>query len=230
MSQKNSVVRIKLESEYCDKVNEFANEMAEKGDFRSDFEGSAIPRSKSEIKRDAIEGKYAEYAFYQYIEGVDDWTTDPPDLGVWDRGIWDAGDFEVRRGDKRRQIEIKSSSMKSRCILLPADSMTLKDDKVYFYDEKDQTDKNCPDCVVGARVDLENRTVELAGALRRQDLREAMKDPKDYLWKHGEPIPGTSVPFRVDNYVWVYPQLAEKVSGRSSRPAKETLPFIDKRK
>ena len=50
MSQKNNVVRIKLESDYCNKVNNFANEMAEKGDFRSDFECIAIPRSKSEIK------------------------------------------------------------------------------------------------------------------------------------------------------------------------------------
>lgn len=30
MSQKNNVVRIKFESDYCNKVNNFANEMAEK--------------------------------------------------------------------------------------------------------------------------------------------------------------------------------------------------------
>lgn len=56
--------------------------------------------------------------------------------------------------------------MKSRCLLLPCESMRLtSDNKVYFYDKN-----NCPDWVIGVRVDTKHRVVELAGKVTNKDL------------------------------------------------------------
>ena len=219
------MIKIELNKDMCDEIDKFVATMVKEVDFRPNFFDNSEERSPGEIQENAIEGKYAELGFYQYIQGTK-YESNKINLDIYQRGRWDAGDFEITYRGTTYQVEIKSSSMKSRCLLLPCESMRLtSDNKVYFYDKN-----NCPDWVIGVRVDTKHRVVELAGKVTNKDLCHAIKNPETYCWRAGQKIPGTSISLKVDNYVWVFPNFKERVNKNSDRIVIQTQEFIDKRR
>lgn len=65
-----SMIKIELNKDMCDEIDKFVATMVKEVDFRPNFFDNSEERSPGEIQENAIEGKYAELGFYQYIQGT----------------------------------------------------------------------------------------------------------------------------------------------------------------
>lgn len=221
------MVTIHVKQENIDKVQKFARDMVEKGYQREIRTGGTKKRSKQEIYNDIIEGRYAEYAYYQYIISNKRGAISEPDLEEWVRGEWDEGiDFKQNSHGHEYIIEIKASSEISRLVLLTAKDLIRDEGGRVKFEHGD----SCPDFIIGAKVNKKTKTVTFPGYITKEDLNKALKFPKEYLWRKGELIPGTTSVLDADNYIWVYPDDSKAVNNKSNRKVKTARKFPDHHK
>ncbi|MQB59883.1 hypothetical protein [Limosilactobacillus reuteri] len=221
------MVSIIVKEENIAKIKNFAKDMAEKGYQKEKRTGGTEIRSKGQIYNNILEGRFAEYAFYQHVTSIGRGYITKPNLEEWARGEWDEGiDFKQKFHNHHYITEIKASSNISRLILLTAGDLELNEKGKEIFEHGE----SCPDFIIGAKVDLETKNVEFAGFLYKADLRKALINPEEYLWKKGEFIPGTKKRLDADNYIWVYPQDSSKVNKIGSRHVNKTKMFPDHRR
>ncbi|MFW6016766.1 MAG: hypothetical protein ACOCRK_10040 [bacterium] len=80
------------------------------------FGSDNYPREQKEIYRDALQGKIAELAFYNYLYIHKIRTKEEPNFESWDLGIWEDCDFELAHNNKK--ISIKSTKNFGQLLLI----------------------------------------------------------------------------------------------------------------
>ena len=206
---------VNISNEQSDEVLHFARDMTRYGYQRKKRTGGKHYRDDRSTFKDIVKGKYAEFAFYNYVVCQKNGTISKPNLNEFGRGKWDNGiDFIRKFNNQEYVIEVKSSTEKSRLILITAKDIQW--DPISKSINFEHTEGS-PDFLIGAKFDVTHRKVGLGGWLSRQDLIEAVQNPSIFLWKQGELIPGTSDKLDADNYIWVYPEFRKKVNERSGR-------------
>ena len=79
------MIKIELNKDMCDEIDKFVATMVKEVDFRPNFFDNSEERSPGEIQENAIEGKYAELGFYQYIQGTK-YESNKINLDIYQRG------------------------------------------------------------------------------------------------------------------------------------------------
>jgi hypothetical protein len=97
------------------KCLDFAYQMAfsEHGHHRDHRSGGSNKRSRNQIFINTLQGKLAEFAFYEHAK-KQKIPLETPDLTIGGVNVWDNGDFEINK----QIVSIKSSSFYSNLLLL----------------------------------------------------------------------------------------------------------------
>jgi hypothetical protein len=83
------------------------------GEHRNHRSGGSYRRKAGEVFINSFQGKLAEFAFYEFLQGKE-MSCPEPDISTYNLGAWDSSDFVVNR----IKINIKSTKFYGNLILL----------------------------------------------------------------------------------------------------------------
>jgi hypothetical protein len=160
---------------------------------------------KEEIFINTLQGKIAEYGFYNYFK--DRVKLEAPDMNLWGQGIWEDTDFTVEYKNKSYDISIKSTKYFGNLLLL---ERARYDDKGRYLEPADGGKPKQYSWIFLIRVKgvsiknpeqyddniLDKIQVEVSGYISRKMFINAIKNQKII---YRDTIIGGQ-PLQVDNY------------------------------
>lgn len=184
-----------IDDEYISKCKKFADKKAnnEETRHREHRNGGTLIRSTNQIYQDALEGKLAEYAIYDYMKknGI---ILSEPDMEIYTKGKWDDSDFEL----DDLKISIKSTKKNGQLLLM--EKKDFSEDGTYLPNKKSY------DLYIVVRID--GNKYNIAGWIDLDDFKEIIR--RQFVIEKGTKLNGHTI-IDADNYYVQMKDMRDKI-------------------
>lgn len=217
------------------KVYDFAKKMDNEGYLRPIREGGTENRNRLAILKNNVEGKIAEFGVlnwlnYELINKYHNISCSLPTDWVGDKNSFDSGyDLYLTKDDIEIPLEVKSSSLKAKSLMLEEERWKLNND--FEVINSDHKEKKAPFAFISVNVDMkwieknmldgwrikDNFIIEgypqmfINGVLESETLKKCIKEKLNFF-KKNEVIP-TSQSTRLDAPNYIFPVYSNKLDG-----------------